>query len=479
MGRNAVAFVSLSLAIGLFGCNGGGSSGGETFDSPSEIVGGKELNVELTVSEQRNKIGDLEFVSSVYNGDYVAPVLRIKPGGVINLKLRNLNPQQPSNVHYHGLEVSPQGNSDNVFVQVEPENCFEYRIQIPENERGGMMWYHSHMMGLSETQVFNGLSGGLIIDGLYDNLPFLKGVKERVMILKDIQAEADGTVTVPDYSKPTLRSINGIVRPSISIRPGETQLWRIGNVGANLFYNLAVEGHEFIEIARDGEVRVAPLRQASLMLPPGARSEVLITGAATAGTYAFKTLAIDTGPDGDPTPEELMGTLVVSGSAGTPVTVPSTLMPSADLREQPVTNRRRIVFSENNDAGLFYINNQLYSPSRDDVVLPLGSLEEWQLVNNSQELHTFHIHQTDFQITARNGQPEEFRGYQDTVDIDVGGTVTVLIPFKNPVQVGRFVFHCHILEHEDGGMMQNIVVYDPANPNGVPDDRMTQGKVCS
>jgi FtsP/CotA-like multicopper oxidase with cupredoxin domain len=250
-------------------------------------------------------------------------------------------------------------------------------------------------------------------------------------------------------------------------------------VGANLFYNLAVEGHEFIEIARDGEVRVAPLRQASLMLPPGARSEVLITGAATAGTYAFKTLAIDTGPDGDPTPEELMGTLVVSGSAGTPVTVPSTLMPSADLREQPVTKRRRIVFSENNDAGLFYINNQLYSPSRDDVVLPLGSLEEWQLVNNSQELHTFHIHQTDFQITARNGQPEEFRGYQDTVDIDVGGTVTVLIPFKNPVQVGRFVFHCHILEHEDGGMMQNIVVYDPANPNGVPDDRMTQGKVCS
>lgn len=463
----------------LLACNGGGGGGGSgTFESPSEVrSSGGQFSTELTISEQKNKIGSLEFTSTVYNGDYAAPLLRVKNGDVIKLRLRNLAPQQPSNVHYHGLNVSPKPPGDNIFVQVEPENCYDYTITIPNDQSTGLFWYHSHMMGLAETQVFNGLSGGLIIEGIQEKLPFLAGLQERIMILKDVQADADGKVTTPDYSKPTLRTINGVSQPSIPMRPGETQLWRVGNVGANLLYQLTIDGHEMVEISRDGNIHTKPVRHRSTILPPGARTEFLITGGAV-GSYSFRTLAVNTGPDGDPTPDAPLGTLVVSGSEDTPVVVPDTLIASPDLREMGLTGRRKIVFSENNDAGEFYINGKLYSPSRDDVVIPLGSVEKWDLVNNSLEVHTFHIHQTDFQVVGRNGKPVEFLGYQDTVDIGPGEGVQIIIPFTSPSQVGRFVFHCHILEHEDGGMMQNIVVFDPANPGAVDNNRMIQGQPC-
>ncbi len=466
---------ALPIAFAATGCNSGGSS--ETFENPSEVNGGNNLSMDLVISEQKNKVGDLEFTSMVFNGDYAAPVIRINAGGQMNIRFQNLAPQQPSNVHTHGMNVSPQGNSDNVFVQVEPENCFSYQINVPETQDYGLNWYHSHMMGLAETQVFNGLSGGLIVNGIEKALPFLAGLTERILILKDVQVDSDGTVTTPDYSKPTLRTINGIVQPTISIGSGETQFFRVGNLGANLFYRFAIDGHELVELVRDGNTRTRPIRQGSILLPPGARSEFLVTGG-SAGSYTIRTLAVNTGPDGDPTPEEILGTLEVSGG-GTPVQVPDTLVAHEDLRSLALTGTRRIVFSENNDKGLFYINNQLYSPSRDDVTVALGSVEQWNLVNNSEEIHTFHIHQTDFQVISENGVPKDFIGYQDTVDVDPGETVSIIIPFNKPNQVGRFVFHCHILEHEDGGMMQNIVVFDPANPGAVDDNRMVQGKPCS
>lgn len=460
-------------------CDSGGGGSSESFESPSEMSSsGGQLHMELTISEQQNKVGDLQFTSTVYNGDYAAPLLRVHPGDTVHLRLRNLARHQPSNVHYHGLDVSPKPPGDNIFVQVEPENCYDYTIQIPSDQSTGLYWYHSHMMGLAERQVFNGLSGGLLVEGIAEKLPFLDGIRNRVMILKDIQASADGKVTTPDYSKPTLRTINGVVRPSMAIRPGETQLWRVGNMGANLLYQLSIDGHEMVEISRDGNIHTKPVRHRATVLPPGARTEFLITGGAP-GTYTFRTLAVNTGPDGDPTPEDTLGTLVVSGSQDTPLKVPETLAKVSDLRKNILTRSRRIVFSENNDEGRFFINGKMYSPSRDDVVVPLGSIEKWDLVNNSAEVHTFHIHQTDFQVVSHNGRAVDFTGYQDTVDVYPGQSVQIIIPFIRPSQVGRFVFHCHILEHEDGGMMQNIVVVDPANPGAVDNNRMIQGKPCS
>ncbi len=93
--------------------------------------------------------------------------------------------------------------------------------------------------------------------------------------------------------------------------------------------------------------------------------------------------------------------------------------------------------------------------------MPLGSIEEWTIRNASEELHVFHIHQLPFQVVSLNGKPLPFQGLQDTIDVPIHGEVKIRMAFTDPVIVGRFMYHCHILEHEDKGMMAQIEVYDP------------------
>jgi FtsP/CotA-like multicopper oxidase with cupredoxin domain len=123
--------------------------------------------------------------------------------------------------------------------------------------------------------------------------------------------------------------------------------------------------------------------------------------------------------------------------------------------------RRDVVFSEDPVTGLFFINHATFDHDRVDVKVPLGNIEEWTIRNASDELHIFHIHQVAFQVVSINGREQPFDGLVDTVNIPIHGEVKIRMAFTDPVIVGRFMFHCHILEHEDKGMMAQIEVYDP------------------
>jgi len=116
------------------------------------------------------------------------------------------------------------------------------------------------------------------------------------------------------------------------------------------------------------------------------------------------------------------------------------------------------VFSESADGDTFFVDGRTFDPNRTDTRVKLGAIEEWTIRNESGELHDFHIHQTHFQVTEVNGVPQRFDGYQDIVNVPVHGEVKVIIPFTDPVIVGRFVYHCHLLSHEDKGMMATIEV---------------------
>ena len=126
-----------------------------------------------------------------------------------------------------------------------------------------------------------------------------------------------------------------------------------------------------------------------------------------------------------------------------------------------IDETRLVSFSEDPVTGLFFINHNTFDHDRVDVKVPLGNVEEWTIRNSSDELHIFHIHQVAFQVISQNGKPVPFDGLQDTVSIPIHGEVKVRIAFTDPAIVGRFMFHCHILEHEDKGMMAQIEVYDP------------------
>jgi FtsP/CotA-like multicopper oxidase with cupredoxin domain len=221
-----------------------------------------------------------------------------------------------------------------------------------------------------------------------------------------------------------------------------------------------LEGHTFYQIAQDGNLQNQIQEVKEILLPPSSRVEVLVRGGAT-GTYKLRSLAFNTGPAGDKNPEVTLATLISEGPAQQPVALPTKLPPLNDLRQQPVARRRALVFTE--APGKFFINGQQFDMDRIDTTVKLGDVEEWTVRNESDEMHTFHIHQIDFQVVEVNGQQVPFVGVQDNVNVPVRGVVKVLIPFTDPVIVGKFVYHCHILSHEDKGMMAVIEVVDPKN----------------
>lgn len=430
----------------------------ETFSEPPELASRNGvLQTTLKVQMKRTQVGGRPVTVRTYNSLQFPPTLRVRPGDTIRLKLVNAIDQM-TNLHYHGFNVSPRGNSDNIFLHVRPGTSFDYQVIIPRDHPTGMFWYHSHAHNLSEFQVMSGMSGAIIVEGLLDSIPELRDVRERVILLKDIQIDSDSTVPDDiDSNAGTTRLINGQVAPTIAIRPGETQLWRIGNVGADIFYRLKLDGHTLYEVARDGNRHNRIIQRDEIVLPPSARVEVLVQGGEP-GVYQFRTLGYDTGPAGDQYPEVVLGTLIAQGTAVERITLPSQLPAVEDLRTRPVTTRRTIVFSETADGDTFFINGRMFDADRIDTQTRLGAVEEWTIRNASDELHVFHIHQVDFQVTEVNGREQPFVGYQDTQTTPVRGEVKLLIPFTNPVIAGKFIYHCHIMGHEDNGMMATIVV---------------------
>jgi FtsP/CotA-like multicopper oxidase with cupredoxin domain len=412
------------------------------------------LRLELTAAPSTLTVAGHRVSLTTYDDAYEPPTLRVRPGDTLRLRLAN-RIAAPTNLHTHGLSVSPRGSADNVFVHVAPGKTHDYEIRIPANHSPGLYWYHPHPHRFSDVQVRNGMSGAIIIDGQLDPFPTLRHLRERLLLLKDLQTK-NGRFEVLGIGKNTTRTVNGIVTPTIVMRPGETELWRIGNLGADLYYELSLGGHRFQLVARDGHRRAHLTPMDTLRLSPGARAEVLVTAGAP-GVYLLRTGDIDTGPAGNRYDGTVMAILRVEGSPATPVALPSALLPVEDLRGK-VTNRRTIVFSESKDGDTFFIDGKTFDMNRTDTHVRLGAVEEWTIRNVADELHTFHIHQTPFQLVEIDGVPQPYDDHRDIVDVPIGGEVKVIIPFTDPTIIGRFVYHCHILSHEDRGMMAAIEV---------------------
>lgn len=468
--------VAAAVLGGLAACGpDGGGPGPEPvpFSNPPEMVS-RDGRLEGTLSvepAEAEVAGQSVIFPGLYNGLYMPPVLRVQPGDVVRLKLRNVG-LLPTNVHYHGLQVSPLGAGDNVFLTIEPGVTFQYDMPIPADHPQGLFWYHPHFHPLVNTEIAGGLSGGLIVGDILAPFPQLAGVPERVMLLKDLKTEDGQPVLDPDPSGPTTRTINGLYQPLIEMQPGQLEFWRIGNIGANIYYQITLGGQPFYVIAQDGNLQNQILQMQTLLLPPGKRLELLIYGPDRPGSYPLQAAAFDTGPDGDQYPAQLLATVSSGGPAVAPIALPSTLPTVPDLRQRHIDRRRTIVFADTANPNEFTIDGKPYNHHCVDTVVTLGEVEEWTIQNTAAEAHVFHIHQLDFQVTAINGVEQPFTGYQDTVNLlpaaadGTPSSVTAIMPFDNPIIVGEFVYHCHIVQHADQGMMANILVVDPADPPG-------------
>jgi suppressor of ftsI len=438
----------------------------EELRQPSEIRStGGVLEATITAAPGRVQLGPYAFPGLLYNGSYFPPLLRCRLGDTMRIAFKNQLPDQPSNLHFHGMSVSPQANSDNAFIHVHPGQQFDYAVHVPANGRQGpgLFWYHPHAHGFVDRQILGGMSGPLVVDGSERLFPMTGDLQERFLLLKHVEL-GEGNEII---------SINGQVEPVLTMRPQEPQFWRIGNIGAELFLKFRFDGVQLYALATDGHPLSQPRPVTELFLGPGERIDVIAV-AAEPGSYDMHTISFPNEAWKKPAPAQKLATVLCTGptaGVGREAAILGQRLQGErwidTVRASPIVRRRKFVYSQSADKQHFMINGRIMDDHRVDTIVQLGDTEEWTVVNNDQQYHSFHIHQTAFLVTEVNGVPQHQDSLHDTFSVPPAGTsgpgiLKVVIPFTDPVIVGKFVYHCHAVDHEDKGMMGTIEVRQQA-----------------
>ena len=420
------------------------------------------LDVVLRAEQAQIPWGDSTRFSLTYNGITPGPTLRVSPGDRLQIRLEN-GLTEPTNLHTHGLHVSPDGDGDNVFVAVAPGEARTYVYDIPADHRSGLFWYHPHAHGTVARQVAGGLAGAIVVVDDVDDAPELAGSNERIWVLADPPIGTSPEVLdVSAMDQMAGREgdvvlVNGVLAPEVSARVGELERWRMVNASASRYYRLAVDEHDLHVIATDGGRLSTPVMVSEILLAPGERTELLIAPS-TAGRFAVRSLPYDRGGMGmggmgmggsSDTAETAIATMVVAGT-GDSAPLPETLPVNDDPAPEP-TASRIIELGMGHMMGrgdmVWTIDGRPFDPERTDIEVALGAVEEWEIRNPTAMDHPFHLHVWPFrQIGAAAGS-----GWKDTVNVPAGSSVRVVVPFTGIA--GRTVYHCHILDHEDLGMM--------------------------
>jgi FtsP/CotA-like multicopper oxidase with cupredoxin domain len=439
-----------------------------------------------------------------FNGGNVPPVIRASPGDVLKITYVNDLPLKSSetcavnpcmnmtNLHFHGMTVSPRAPQDDVIGMLAmPGQVLHYSVEVPRDHPPGLYWYHTHPHGESHRQALDGMSGAIVIEGMERYAPEVARLRERVIVVRGRSIEHDlnadrlrRQVDIPTKgcggeAEPAeeVFTVNGALRPEIEIAPKERQFWRIVNASADRYLDLQLDGTTFEIVALDGMplgYRDATRRTSSaahLLVAPAGRLEAIVTGPPPGTQRTLRTLCVNTGPNGDPNPEMVLADLVPKSAQPGPNQ--SGVQPShrhvhvlddrtplyKPIDVEPLKKAApefTVIFTE--DENGFYINGRKYSPDASPMTSArVGTYQHWRIVNRSSELHPFHIHQVHFLAYAENDVPLGHAEWLDTVNVPFGGSIDVILDFSDPVIRGMSVFHCHLLNHEDKGMMAKIL----------------------
>jgi FtsP/CotA-like multicopper oxidase with cupredoxin domain len=469
----------------------------------------------------RHSTDDFGYAHYCYNyesakGDVEAPTLQVNPGDTLKLEVTDRIKTDDSedmgamdmsgtsskvcgdtgnetisstNVHFHGMLISPHCHQDDVLTTlIQPGSPgFHYNIQVPKNDPPGLYWYHPHIHGFTEFQVNGGAAGALIVNGMEKIHPEVKGLTQRVFVIRQ-------QYLVPWVPGPYQLSINFQVAasptfpsPIIEMKPNEKQFWRVANATLQDFMPLQVQfdgkAQKLQVVALDGYPLKELRYQDTILVPPAGRAEFIVQAPPEGVRAQFLTNAYSTGIAGNPDIEQVLGDIQVSKDAvePEPPVESKSLEPMslntikfAGLSEQKPTKQRKLFFSEKfgGTGGpiQFFITLDGHKPKvfeaneKPVITTHVGAVEDWTIENRALETHAFHIHQIHFQVLEVDGKPVAHEDFRDTIQIpywDGKGpyhSVKLRMDFRDPVIAGTFVFHCHILLHEDLGMMHKILV---------------------
>ena len=455
---------------------------------------------DLTAAAQRVELAPGRFAEmAVYNGAYPGPTIDVREGDEVVVRFHNAL-AEPTSVHWHGLAIP--ADQDDALETIAPGARREFRFTIPRGS-AGTYWYHPHLHGAVARQVSRGLFGAVRVRAADDPLPAALG--DDIAFLSDPRVGADGQIAAPGGTMDWAGGVegeprvNGRVAPRLTLQPGEARRVRFINASTARYYRLQLPAQALTQVGSDGGLLERPVEVPDVLLAPGERAELVLRAPERAGdTLALRAAPYDRGgmgammshagssapttaPAGDhhghggahyalgqvsPGPGDVMpghaaapagagvdSLLLELAAAGLPAPAPAlpaqlrTIAPFATAG----ATARSFTLTEDHATADFRINGQAFDAGRIDVTTKLGASEVWTLVNQGDMDHPFHLHGFGFQVLDRDGVPEPLRAWKDTVNLRQGETVRVGVKFDG--HPGVRVYHCHILEHEDRGMM--------------------------
>lgn len=499
-----------ALDVDVVGPAEGTSRHGGSEHEDEEPRRSRDVRVELEVRYALNRVartlqdGEPTAWDTVklrsYNGGLVGPTIEARPGDTLNIQLHNRLPPEPdmhhptdpnaphgfntTNLHFHGLHVSPSGNADNVLLALPPGAHFHYEVKIPSEHPAGTYWYHAHKHGSATLQLANGMAGALVIRGDVDRVPAIREAKERILVIQQLPYVLTDDPTQPGQQALMVESyanfgpaywklnkrrftLNGVVEPTLHLRPGEVQRWRFVHAGIREMVRVKLvrsEGGQEValpqyQIAHDGITtgRLEAVQETELH--PGYRTDVLVRATDAddkplpEGTYWL----VDTA--GVPEARVLARVVVRGSRCRMKLPTERELAPLAPMRtieEHEVTGTQQAVFAiDLTDPAhpRFLMNGRPFDPDAPPRPLELGAVEEWTVTSQNFG-HPFHIHTNPFQL-LQNGKVL----WKDTLFVGDGQSVKLRTRYER--YIGTFMTHCHISEHADLGMALLLEIVPP------------------
>jgi FtsP/CotA-like multicopper oxidase with cupredoxin domain len=385
------------------------------------------------------------------------PLLRANLGDEVIVHFRNELPEETT-IHWHGVRLPPEADgTPSTQDPVLPSNEYEYRFIAQD---ASSFWYHPHVRAYD--QIERGLYAPMVVDG--GVVPDVTA--DRYLVLDDVKLDANGTLNEDTTELDRMMGrqgnvllVNGQRAPvGLQVAAGSRERWRFVNAANGRYFNLRVPGASLLVIGSDGGLLPQPYSAATLLVTPGERYDVLVTFEGDPGDeVVLQTIHYDRGHDiPDPGPQDLLD--VSYGPAGEPSKpLPETWRELPSLNVSDATPVRPFVLEEFEQPGLpviFTINGEQWPDSK-PVHVQQGEVEIWEVHNETEMDHPFHLHGMFFEVLAIAGQPPLFDGWKDTVNVPQESSVRFAVKYRPP---GMWMFHCHILEHAELGMMGDLMV---------------------